>query len=838
MPLSSIFRPSATRRRLPRASVKRNRLAGPCNGLESLEPRTLFSAFVVNSLLDAPDAIPGDGFAAAADGSTTLRAAIDESNAMVGADAIGFDPSLYASGPATITLGTELRITDALTITGPGASLLTVSGGGVVRVFNIDGRYDTPMFSATIEDLRIADGNAIYEESGAGIQSTKDLTLRQVVLEGNRQSAVINQASMAIYDSLIVGNTGQIAAGIIDYGTMLLVNSTVANNSGGQGGYVHSNSGTSYIYNSTITGNSGAGVTINNGQVQIASTIVSGNTVDIRRNAGSLSASRNVIGTVQGGINGTNEENFFGIDPMLGPLADNGGPTLTRAILAGSPAIDAGSNSLGLTTDQRGAGFARVTGAGADIGAYESAFTTIDPSNLVVDTLADESDGDYSAGDLSLREAIELANANVGAAVIRLVDGMTGTITLGGTELRITDAVTITGPGANLLTVSGGGASRVFEVNDGLAGVLSAEISGLRIAGGSAHYFESGAGVRNFERLTLRRVAVEGNRASGIINHQDLHVDESLISDNHGYVGGGIINYGALTLVNSTVSGNTAEDHSGGIANGGTAYIYNSTITRNIADSDNNGLGAEGGGIRAGGAITLVSTIVADNQGRTGAQAFASDLFIASTATAFHSLIESSAGGSISGMDNIYGSDPGLAPLGTNDGSTRTHALLAGSPAIDRGANPRELTTDQRGASRIQGRGADMGAYESEFTTLDPSKLVVDTLVDESDGDYSVGDLSLREAIELANANPGAATIRFFAGLTGTIVLGGTELRITDGLTITGPGANLLTVSGNNASRVFNVDDGLGPWIDVVLEDLTSLMAGVLTEAAFIARRR
>jgi hypothetical protein len=61
----------------------------------------------------------------------------------------------------------------------------------------------------------------------------------------------------------------------------------------------------------------------------------------------------------------------FGTDPKLGPLADNGGPTQTVALLPGSPAIDAGANPTGLVFDQRGFNFARVAGAAADIGAFE-----------------------------------------------------------------------------------------------------------------------------------------------------------------------------------------------------------------------------------------------------------------------------------------------------------------------------------------------------------------------------------------------------------------------------------------------------------------------------------
>ena len=66
--------------------------------------------------------------------------------------------------------------------------------------------------------------------------------------------------------------------------------------------------------------------------------------------------------------------NQVGVDPLLGPLADNGGPTLTRLPQFGSPAVGTGNNALGLTTDQRGAGFPRTIGATTDAGATEYAY--------------------------------------------------------------------------------------------------------------------------------------------------------------------------------------------------------------------------------------------------------------------------------------------------------------------------------------------------------------------------------------------------------------------------------------------------------------------------------
>src|SRR5262245_31571682 len=82
-----------------------------------------------------------------------------------------------------------------------------------------------------------------------------------------------------------------------------------------------------------------------------------------------------------------------------------------------------------------------------------------------------------------------------------------------------------------------------------------------------------------------------------------------------------------------------------------------------------------------------------------------------------------------------------------------------------------------------------------------PSVFHVTTLADGGAG-------SLRDAVSRANAHPGADVITFQSGLTGTIALAGGEFDITDDLTINGPGADRLTVSGNHISRVFKVESG------------------------------
>ena len=112
--------------------------------------------------------------------------------------------------------------------------------------------------------------------------------------------------------------------------------------------------------------------------------------------------------------------------------------------------------------DQRGEPFGRIVGGRIDLGAFE--YQTPTDLNLLVDTLVDESDGDYSRGDLSLREAIELANASMHDGVVDTIrfdpslwaEGP-ATILLTKGELKITDSLMVNGPGAELLTIDASG---------------------------------------------------------------------------------------------------------------------------------------------------------------------------------------------------------------------------------------------------------------------------------------------------------------------------------------------------------------------------------------------
>jgi hypothetical protein len=206
-------------------------------------------------------------------------------------------------------------------------------------------------------------------------------------------------------------------------------------------------------------------------------------------------------------------------------------------LLDGSPAIDAGdpsatAGSAGTpVTDQRGEGYLRVFGLAIDIGAIEQL-----PDVFVVDTFDDVSNGNTSAGNLSIREALEIANAKPGADTIVFDESLSGeTISQNNGVLFITSDVTIAGPGADLLTINAFNNSRVLRIDAS----ATADISGLTLRGGS---IGKGGGLRNDGQATLSGMHITGNRAT--TNNQDA--------------GGGIYNNGTLTLIDSTVSNNVA----------------------------------------------------------------------------------------------------------------------------------------------------------------------------------------------------------------------------------------------------------------------------------------
>jgi hypothetical protein len=202
------------------------------------------------------------------------------------------------------------------------------------------------------------------------------------------------------------------------------------------------------------------------------------------------------------------------------------------------------------------------------------------------------------------------------------------TITLTSGELDITGSLKIQGPGAGRLTVSGGGNSRVFEVEQN----VTAALSGLTISNGDgianpmarmqSSYDGAGNGILNLGTLAVSDCMVSNNNFSqqlgpgeggGIANFGTLTVSSSTLSGNVANVGGGIYNAGTLTVTGSTLSGNSVGGWGSpgagcGICNVGTAMVSGSTLS-----SNGSGDGTFGGGIYNAGTLTVSSSTLVGN---------------------------------------------------------------------------------------------------------------------------------------------------------------------------------------------------------------------------------
>ncbi len=379
----------------------------PANTYDGARP------ILVNSTLDAADAIPGDGICDDGAGNCPLRAAIQESNALAGTDFINLLPGkhvLTIPGPGEDAAATgDLDITDDLVIRGSGAPVTTVDGGALDRVFHI-GPATTP--NVAISGLTIINGSLFGQGAGIGNESGGSLTLTRSVVADNvvtgSGGGVHNRGTMTISNSTISGNISSGGgAGIRNVGSgpvLTISNSTISGNTtAGSGGGIFQDSitATLNLNNVTITSNvadadldgfgSGGGVAIS-GSAFISNTIIAENINVIPALSDCLASftsnGYNLVGDNTGCVftAATGDQVGTGIspiDPLLGLLQDNGGATFTQTLLAGSPAIDAGSPALGVappaceTTDQRGVARPKDGDANGstlcDIGAFELA---------------------------------------------------------------------------------------------------------------------------------------------------------------------------------------------------------------------------------------------------------------------------------------------------------------------------------------------------------------------------------------------------------------------------------------------------------------------------------
>lgn len=456
------------------------------------------AVFTVTTNGDTNDAAAGDGVCADSGGVCTLRAAVQEANALSSDDTINFNANL--SG-ATVTL-TSGALTVAnngtLAVNGLGANVLTISGNNSNRLFVINSGTNALIARLTLTNginrgtngsngtvgnpgsnggaggaaaggailnngtLRLTtvavrdsaaiggsggrggngddanfgtggdggNGGAGGAAFGGGIQNTGVLYLFGCTVSGNQTTAGRGgnggnggDGAFGDGDGGNGGNGGSASGNIYNAGTLYITNSTVTSNQAtggiggiggdgdsdgqggaaaqGQGGGVSNvgSSGAARLIHATVSSNaangSGGGV-LNSSAVNLGNTLVANNTGSSSPDFfGALnSLGHNLIENANGAIiGGVTTGNQTGVDPNLSPLQNNGGETLTRALIFGSPAIDAGNNSLSvnpdgiqpLALDQRGVQrivAANSANAVTDIGAFEALPPSAAPGSL------------------------------------------------------------------------------------------------------------------------------------------------------------------------------------------------------------------------------------------------------------------------------------------------------------------------------------------------------------------------------------------------------------------------------------------------------------------------
>jgi hypothetical protein len=368
------------------------------------------------------------------------------------------------------------------------------------------------------------------------------------------------------------------------------------------------------------------------------------------------------------------------------------------------------------------------------------------------------------AGPGSLREAALSAGPG---DTIDLSALTCSTITLSSGEIALSGDVTLKGPGADALALDAGFASRVLAHGGGLLTVADLSlINGKYSAAGNA----SGGCIMSTGSVTLDHAVVTGcnviageggtARGGGLAVDGELSLLWSTISGNtalaDGNVEGGGVRAGSLQTFYSQIRGNEATS-TYALSSAGGASIVGSTVVLSSAISANRA--GEAAGLSAGSAaedsVVILNSTISGNEAalRVGGARIGAPLMLVSSTIAFNLDTEAAgglhlaagadiqstilagngdndlggaAGAAVSGANNLIRqatlalppdtlqSDPLLLPLADNGGYTPTHALAAGSPAIDAGSNTASLIGDQRGAAfpREAGAAADIGAFE------------------------------------------------------------------------------------------------------------------------------
>ena len=760
--------------------------------------------FVVGSTTDAVDAVVGDGACATSSGLCTLRAAVQETNALPGLDVIEVPPGTYALGIPPLnqndaTTG-DLDITDSLVVSGAGAGATTIDGGlpmagAPVRVRGLDRLFEVLADGGTVSfsGLTLSDGYAAEYGGAIMNNSTAAVTVVSSVLTSNvadkAGGAIDNHlgGAVEVRDSTLADNVSFESGSALNNnrdGSLSIVDSTVSSNSAADVGLDESVLGAGAISNNaeldargtiTVTGSrivdnaaggSRSGAAISNdgaGTLVVDLTTFTGNRTEVDggaifNGAGEVTVTRSTFSENAGESGGaifnsvkdghmTVSGSTFSLNTASGrggAIATGGTGSLT---VTGSTFSKNSADGWGgaIVNDDKGsvaiANSSFTENSGLNGGAFgnegdgpvtveNSTFTK--NSAFVTSLLASGEGGGMhsnSSGEIVItggafthneaRAGGGLGNEGGGTLTItgtrfseNAADENGGGILIQSGTIRMVD-IDVIGNVSDAEIEAGGGIS---YAGDKLVSVgEAAAIEGSRILDNKAKGQGGGIDSRGDGPLDITTTTIAGNTASmgGGIHHvgdAPLEVTRSTLSGNVAENGGGLFTDGdgETSVVNATVSNNRAGQFGGGLLVSSRLDIRSSTVASNNAASGG-GINNGGGDLVGDGSVFLLNTIVANNP--TGGNC-------AGTMTSLGGNLDSVDTCLFRELSDLPGTDPRLGPLADNGGPTRTHALLADSPAQD-AAVCTEVDpcppVDQRGFERPRFARSDVGAFESEL---------------------------------------------------------------------------------------------------------------------------
>lgn len=344
--------------------------------------------FPVNSTEDLIDVNLVDNICQASNGQCTLRAAVMQANSSSGVDTITFQQAgIYTLNIAplisdTIGLNGDLDVVEGVVINNASGGAVAIDGNDLDRVFEVSA------MGVVFNDVTIRNGGGGSGFFGIRVQPGANLTLNNVAVTDNNSAGIRSDAATVTLNRVtLLRNNG---SGLMMTGNsnVSINNSTISGNglSGPQGGGVYViDNGVLSLNSVTIASNAaseGGGLyRAGSASVFIQNSIIAGNTADSSGPDCNGTILIMMFSLIQNNANcsiNTSVSNLFGMDPLLGPLQDNGGLSLTHALAITSPARDAGdpggckdSQNNPLTIDQRGTTRPQPQGARCDMGAYE-----------------------------------------------------------------------------------------------------------------------------------------------------------------------------------------------------------------------------------------------------------------------------------------------------------------------------------------------------------------------------------------------------------------------------------------------------------------------------------